>query len=211
MNLLKKTRKTCLGIVLSTAFLCASPTYCFATNQTKPASKLQPVESNIEIHQANKNDLNNLVYLAMQRHHDYEKLQNIFWHEADDAEQLQKKYFQELLNQTKQNKPVFFIATNKSTQEPIGIIMAQEHASPPVYNSGRITYLIDDFYVSSQELWNTVGKKLLVTMQDYLEAHGVTQIIVISADADKNKTKALQDLGPSYQPLSTWYIHETAN
>lgn len=174
-------------------------------NNKEAGNKLNGNKSNIKIYKATSKDIDKLVYLAMQRHHDYEKLQPIFWNESKDAENLQKIYFASMMAE---NKALFFIAMDQENNKPIGIIMAREYQAPPVYNSGRVTYIIDDYYVTSPKLWNSVGKDLLSSMQSYLESNGVTQIIVITANADTKKTQAMKSLS-SYKPLSTWYVHES--
>ena len=151
---------------------------------------------------ASSKDLSSLVHLAMLRHEQYSHYQSIFWRMAPDAKEQQTKYFKSLLAH---HHAVFFIATLNN--KAIGMIMAHPFKEPPVYNPERKTYIVDDFFVTKEKYWPTVGRELLNTLHSYLKKSGVSQIIVIVGDADKGKVNMLHSTN-KYKAMSTWYVGE---
>ncbi len=162
--------------------------------------QLSFASSPLHIQKTNFNDLSNLVNLAMQRHVEYQHFDHHFWHLAKNAKNLQQSYFKKLI-QTKTT--VSFIAYDK--KQAVGMIIATPFKEPPIYNPETKSYLIDDFYVTKNCHWQSVGKALLNKVIHQLHQQHVNQIVVISADADKAKKQMLMSM-PHFSSLSTWFV-----
>ena len=72
--------------------------------------------------------------------------------------------------------------------------------APEVYNPGGLTVMIDDFCVTSENLWQSVGAKLI----EETKARGATQIVVVCGAADLPKRKLLMDQNLSI--TSEWFV-----
>ena len=83
-----------------------------------------------------------------------------------------------------------------------GFLIAQPTPSPPVYDPGGRTALIDDFVVAPDQ-WETVGAQLLGEARQRLRAADFAQIVVVSARQDEDKTRLLESTDLSL--ASTWW------
>lgn len=74
--------------------------------------------------------------------------------------------------------------------------------SPPVYDPGGTTGLIDDFAVETTELWATCGRALLVEAATRARDRGAVQLVVVTATLEPKK-RMLADAG--LKVASEWF------
>jgi hypothetical protein len=132
---------------------------------------------------------------------DYEKAQPKFWSYAGPkAEIEQAKWFAELI---KRDDHIALTATDNS-KKIIGFIIGRLIPASEVYNPGGMTLMIDDFCVESEDLWETVGKKLIEVIKADLKAVEATQILIVCGSHDKAKKQLLKNMELSV--ASEWYV-----
>ncbi len=75
---------------------------------------------------------------------------------------------------------------------------------PKVYNPGGLTLMIDDFCVNCENLWQSVGAKLIEETKVAAKAKGATQIVVVCGAHDLPKRKFLSQ--QNLQVASEWFV-----
>jgi hypothetical protein len=76
--------------------------------------------------------------------------------------------------------------------------------APKVYNPGGLTVMIDDFCVTSTNLWQSVGVRLIEETKAAAKVKGASQILVVCGAADLPKRKFLTDQNLSI--ASEWFV-----
>ncbi|MBY0534089.1 MAG: hypothetical protein K2P31_03895 [Rickettsiaceae bacterium] len=76
--------------------------------------------------------------------------------------------------------------------------------APKVYNPGGLTVMIDDFCVTSTNLWQSVGVRLIEETKAAAKVKGASQILVVCGAADLPKRKFLTDRNLSI--ASEWFV-----
>ena len=76
--------------------------------------------------------------------------------------------------------------------------------APEVYNPGGLTLMIDDFCVQSENLWQSVGTRLIAIVKAAAKAKGATQILVVCGAHDYPKRKFLSEQNLSI--ASEWFV-----
>ena len=82
-----------------------------------------------------------------------------------------------------------------------GFLIAFPQPAPPVYDPG-LTYMLDDFCVADDAIWQTVGSELLSTALEAVKTAGAIQCLTVCPIAHTEKAKLLQSAG--LLPASTW-------
>jgi len=152
----------------------------------------------IQIIPATTQDIREMVALSYQKRRDYEKAQPQFWQYAEGAEKIQDDWFRELLG-----KDDHIILVAKSEQKIIGFIIGRITPCPEVYAAG-LTLMIDDFCVSSLDLWESVGKKLIEEIKISSKKKEAQQILIVCGAHDKPKREFLKNTNLSI--ASEWYV-----
>jgi hypothetical protein len=73
-----------------------------------------------------------------------------------------------------------------------------------VYDPGGPSCFVDDFAVTSPQLWLTDGKALLAAAAQWGAARGAAQLVVVNAQKDASKAELLAASGLSI--ASTWSV-----
>lgn len=144
-------------------------------------------------------DISTMVSLSYQKRRDYEKAQPQFWKYAKNAEEIQSKWFKELLKQ----HDCLMLVTEEN-HEVVGFIIGRITKAPEVYNPGGLTLMIDDFCVKTPQLWNTVGKQLISEIKRLAKDKNASQILTVCGAHDEPKQKLLKNLGLTV--ASQWYV-----
>ena len=107
------------------------------------------------IRKAKAEDIESLVQLSHTKRKQYEKEQQLFWKEAKNSNNQQKKYFKSLLYE--KNTVILVYEDKKNI---LGFVIGSFRVPPAVYDTSLLTLYVDDFCVDITN-WNDVGGKLL--------------------------------------------------
>jgi hypothetical protein len=150
----------------------------------------------MEIVFATKNDIKEMVSLSYQKRKNYEKAQPQFWKYAAGAEEIQAKWFEELLEHKD-----YILLVAKELDKINGFIIGRLVKAPEVYNPGGLTLMIDDFFC---EDWLNIGEQLMSKIAEISKEKGALQFCVVAGNHDLNKCNFLEEFGLSC--ASRWYV-----
>lgn len=142
-------------------------------------------------------DVDACVRLAEARRALYETFEPRFWRRAENAAEMSRLWFAHLFA-----KDDILALVAEAEGQVLGFLIAQPTPSPPVYDPGGRTALIDDFVVEPG-FWLEVGQALLAQARQRLKAAGFVQIVVVGACRDEDKTRLLETTDLSL--ASTWW------
>jgi predicted acetyltransferase len=146
-------------------------------------------------------DTSTMAYLSKTKRLAYEKAQPQFWRYAgEEANNVQEKWFRELL----EDKNHLMFSAESDSQEIIGFIIGKLMPAPEVYNPGGLTLIIDDFFVKSEILWQSVGAGLIEKIKAAAVSKGAAQILVVCGAHDNPKHKFLNEQNLSI--ASEWFV-----
>ncbi len=151
-----------------------------------------------DIREAQPKDLDQIIKLLEDRRRQYESYQPTFWRKATDSGIETRSFMQKLMGDA--DAPFFVLVNDVGL---MGFLVAREIAAPPVYEPGGATYLIDDFCVSSSDLWDSVGVHLLEHVSSFVKERGASQVVVVCGDRDFKKAEALRRAGLTI--ASNWW------
>lgn len=152
----------------------------------------------VSVRQATMDDVPACVALVEQARVTLETYEPRFWRRAENTAQLTGAWFGHL---AAQSDTVFLVADD--AKETVGFLIGRPQMSPPVYDPGGATALIDDFCVRSPDRWAEAGAALLAEARDRLRAQGFAQIVVVCPAKDTEKM-ALMKAG-ELSIASTWW------
>ncbi len=155
----------------------------------------------MSIRKAQSNDIPRIAELAAQRRVQYQHYQPQFWRVAEHAQEKHSRYLNKLLDRT----DVTMLVHEESTGAIDGFIIADFVPAPPVYNPGGPTCRVDDFCVSSDDLWASTGLELLNEVLRKAKEQGAAQSVVVCGHLDQPKRTMLDQMG--YSIASEWYVH----
>lgn len=161
-------------------------------------NKLEELPS-IYIRPATVADVSAMVTLSDQKRGSYENAQPQFWHQAEDANAKQTKWFEWLISK---DIHIFFVA--EVNQQMFGFIIGELKSAPEVYDPGGFTLMVDDFCVENPELWDSVGGQLLHATQQQAKQKGAVQTLVVCGQHDESKKHFLESRGLNI--ASEWYV-----
>ena len=141
----------------------------------------------MDVRKAETTDIEAAVELAERSRRQFQKYQPTFWRKATNSAAATETFFARLLAEP---DTFFLVAIEGSRLE--GFLIARKFLSPPVFDPGGDTWLIDDFCVLDPRLWLSVGEALLSHVTTLIHEHGGVQIVVVSADRDLAKTEMLR-------------------
>lgn len=150
----------------------------------------------MEIILASKDDIASMVELSHQKRKNYEQAQPQFWKYAENAEEIQTKWFTELLSR---DDHILLVAKEHSNIK--GFVIGRLVKAPEVYNPGGLTLMIDDF---ACEDWTNVGKQLINKIAVIARDKGAVQFCVVAGNHDLEKCGFLEDFGLTC--ASKWYV-----
>lgn len=154
------------------------------------------------IREAGTRDVIACVALVETRRQIYEQYEPRFWKKATNSGASTNDWFCQLLDDA---STVGLVAEEGGTI--VGFLIAREFPTPPAYEPGGPTALIDDFCVVAADRWIDVGAQLVKTVRTELRRRGFAQIIVVGADKDLAKKEFLESTDLSL--ASTWWTAAT--
>lgn len=141
----------------------------------------------MDIRKATTGDIKTAVELVEKARRQLHKFQPTFWNKAPKSAAVTETFFTKLLAEP---DTLFLVAVEGSRLE--GFLIARKFPSPPVFDPGGDTWLIDDFCVAEPHLWLSIGEALLSHATTLIHEHGGVQIVVIAADRDLAKAEMLR-------------------
>lgn len=157
--------------------------------------------SSINVRTSQLTDTIAMVSLSKAKRKLYEKAQPQFWRYAgEEGDNTQRQWFTELL----EDKNYVMFTAESDTQEILGFVIGKLMPAPEVYNPGGLTLMIDDFCVNCENLWQSVGAKLIEEIKAAAKVKGATQIVVVCGAADLPKRKFLSEQNLSI--ASEWFV-----
>ena len=85
-----------------------------------------------------------------------------------------------------------------------GFVIARLVPSPPVYEPGGTTCLVDDFTFADVQMWPEVGPLLLDRARASAADHGAAQLVVVTAGRDDAKRAVLH--AGDLTAASEWWV-----
>ena len=161
---------------------------------TKISEKAKPLPS---VRKAASPDVDAMVALSRVKRLAYSKAQPQFWKYARDAEQIQNKWFYELLG-----KDDYIMLVSENHGAINGFIIGRIINPPEVYDAG-LTIMVDDFCVANED-WPIVGGQLIAELKTIAKQKGAGQLLVVCGSHDASKRKFLKGLDLSV--ASEWYV-----
>jgi hypothetical protein len=155
----------------------------------------------VEVYLANHRHIHAMVSLSNTKRIAYEQAQPQFWRCAENAFEIQTKWFKELLNDNN-----YIMLCAEQNQKVIGFIIGKIILAPEVYNPGGYTLMIDDFCVELQNQWNMVGAKLIAEIKKIAQVKDAVQILVVAGHHDKFKKQFLKS--QNFTIASDWFVGE---
>lgn len=141
----------------------------------------------MEIREAIGSDIDAAVAMVERHRRQYQKYQPTFWRKAAESAETTRTFFAKLL----QEQDTFFLAAVEGARL-LGFLIARKFPTPPVYEPGGDTYLIDDFCVDEPNHWLTTGEALLSHVSTLIHEAGASQIVVVCGDRDLAKAEVLR-------------------
>lgn len=141
----------------------------------------------LDVRKAVASDVAAAVEMTEQARRRYQKFQPTFWHKAPKSAGMTEQFFTKLLTE-----PGTFFLVAVEGDRRLGFVIARKFPSPPVFDPGGDTYLIDDFHVVDPQHWLTTGEALLSHATTLIHEHGAVQIVVTCADRDLAKAEMLR-------------------
>lgn len=142
-----------------------------------------------------------MVSLSKAKRLAYEKAQPQFWrYSGEEGDNTQRQWFKKLLADEK----YLMFTAESNTKEILGFIIGKLMPAPEVYNPGGLTLMIDDFCVNCENLWQSVGHKLIEAIKAPAQSKSVAQILVVCGAHDHAKRKFLSEQNLSI--ASEWFV-----
>lgn len=157
------------------------------------------MESTLSLRPAQPDDIARLVALSSRQRAGYAEAQPLFWRVAGNADEKQAGFFGHLL--TRDNVRVLLA---EGGDELLGFLVAQVVAAPPVYDPGGDVLSIDDFAVTDEGAWTSVGRALLDAAQGWGRERGCVLGVVVCGHHDEAKRRMLEDAG--FPTVSEWRV-----
>jgi GNAT superfamily N-acetyltransferase len=139
----------------------------------------------MEIRGAIGSDIDAAVIMVERHRRQYQKYQPTFWRKSAKSAETTRTFFAKLL----QEPDTFFLVEGALL---LGFLIARKFPTPPVYETGGDTYLVDDFCVDEPHHWLTTGEALLSHVSTLIHEAGASQIVVVCGDRDLAKAEVLR-------------------
>lgn len=148
---------------------------------------------------AEPDDIEQILDIAVAKRAQYSAYQPQFWKPADDARDRQREYFQGLLRDPGTR---FAVADHGAAIR--GFLVGRIVVTPPVYDPGGATCMVDDFAVADPGDWAALAPVLLADVRSWASAEGAVQLVVVTAQADDPKRAALRST--HLTAASEWWV-----
>ena len=152
------------------------------------------------IRDATSADVDAIAALAEARRADYERAQPQFWRRAVDAVEVHRQWLAAMVT----DADVVSLVASGDDGELDAYAFATVVPSPPVYDPGGPTGLVDDFQLCDPTRWSSLGVELLAAVRERLASRGVVQLVVVCGQHDLAKRTALTAAGLTV--ASEWYV-----
>jgi GNAT superfamily N-acetyltransferase len=144
----------------------------------------------VEVRAATAGDVEAVAALAAARRAAYAEVQPRFWRVADDALERHSEHLAALVAD-----PAALTLVAVDDRRLLGYLVATLVPAPPVYAPGGPSGYVDDFAVTDDRLWPTVGRALVDEARRLLLDRGAAQLVVVSGHHDEAKLAALRAAG----------------
>ena len=152
----------------------------------------------MDVRRGDESDLPAMVEMIEDRRGEYEVYEPVFWRKAADSAATTLPFFAGLLAQ---GTATVLVAWDGDRL--LGFLIAMPVLTPPVYDPGGSTVLIDDFCVAEPSLWSTAGRRLLEHARQVGREADWRQVVVVCGHADQPKSDLLRSTDLSL--ASTWW------
>jgi hypothetical protein len=150
------------------------------------------------IRSAEGRDVRRMADLAAQGRESYAVHAPVFHRPHTDARARHEPWLMELVGNPEQ-----ITLVSESDSDLDGFVIGSLVRSPPVYDPGGLTCVIDDFIVERPDLWATVGRELLEGAAEVARAQGAAQTVVVCGPVDGPKRTMLIESG--HIVASEWF------
>lgn len=154
----------------------------------------------MSIRAATADDVSRMVELSDRTRTEYAQYSPVFWRKAEGASEKQYPFLQAQLERESN-----IVLVSEAAGGIDGFLIAGVVNAPPVYDPGGPVCMVDDFAVSSPELWQTVGQALLAEAAAQAKARGAVLSVVVCGHRDEPKRAMLRASGASI--ASEWYTN----
>jgi hypothetical protein len=139
--------------------------------------------------------------LAAAKREEYERYSPVFWRVAEGALAIHEPFLASCIEDT----ATFASFACRVGDELRGIAIAARNVSPPPFRDDpEVSWLVDDFFVGSSDLWPTIGTALLRAVEDAARNGGGERVIVLSARRDEPKRSMIMAAG--YERAASWWV-----
>lgn len=145
----------------------------------------------MSVREARPGDVDRIAELADLKRREYEQFAPVFQRPATDAMDIHLPWLAQLVEDTE----VGSFVHEDNNGEVDGFVIITTTPAPPVYDPGGLSSVIDDFVVSTPDIWPTAGAALLDVARAWARSHGAVQVVVVSGPHDVTKRAALRDAG----------------
>ncbi len=143
-------------------------------------------------------DIKEMVDLSYIKRKNAEESQPQFWKIASGAEEIQAKWFEELLAR---NDHILLCSEENGKVQ--GFIIGRLLKAPEVYDPGGLTLMIDDFCVAGNK-WDEIASGLISQVKILAKEKGARQILVVSGAWDNTKRDFLKNIRLTI--ASEWFV-----
>jgi hypothetical protein len=161
------------------------------------------VSTTAGIRQAQPFDILRIVELIEQRRVQYQEYQPKFWRKAKDSSDAERAYLESIID-----SPPAIVLVHEQDGAIDGVIIGMLEHLPPVYDPGGPVCIVDDFVVSSPDLWTAAGVSLLNALSREARERGAVHLTIGCGHLDRLKRTMLAVHG--YAIASEWYVRDLA-
>ncbi len=140
-----------------------------------------------------------MVRLADRKRRQYVAYQPVFWRLAPSARAHHKEFLQRLVDDP---DALSLVATLDGDVR--GFVVGRLVPAPPIYDPGGPSLYVDDFVVSHDGEWSSIGAALLRGVRQLGAARGAAQVVVVSGALDSAKRRLLADA--DLEVASEWWV-----
>ena len=153
----------------------------------------------MDVRPARPDDVDQMALLADTKRREYHPHAPVFWRPAGHAIDVHRPWLAKLVEDDGVGTFVHEVADGNVD----GFLVITLVPTPPVYDPGGRSSLIDDFVVTPPERWPTVGASLLGLATAWARAHGAVQVVVVCGKHDEAKRSLVRESG--LQVASEWF------
>ncbi len=140
-----------------------------------------------------------MVRLADRKRRQYAAYQPVFWRLAPSARAQHAKFLAGLVDD-----PDVLSLVATLDEEVRGFVVGRLVPAPPIYDPGGPCLYVDDFVVSREREWSSVGGALLRGVRHLGASRGAVQVVAVSGALDFAKRRLLADA--DLEVASEWWV-----